>query len=258
LLSCGASHAAPRKPKRAASKPKTSAKAAVKPDAAPAKPADDPRWEQHPVLKRLKELRDAKVSAVERARLGQRLYRDEMVNPTPRVPPYTDYLTHDYVMAQITKRLAELDTDVPTMKTAWEGANPGHVKDSLTLFLALKGQPGMKEGIVKLLEDRGNLMRLRELAATVLGTLAITDFDSKAGDVLAKVIREDNQSQYRVVAPTADNPEETVFVMFPVRRAAADAIKEMDKKGLLLASYVTRAAETVQVEVKLEKPRKSN
>jgi hypothetical protein len=40
-------------------------------------------------------------------------------------------------------------------------------------------------------------------------------------------------------------------LVFPVRRAAAEAIQAMDKAGMLLESYVTVAAKQAQFELKL-------
>jgi hypothetical protein len=45
--------------------------------------------------------------------------------------------------------------------------------------------------------------------------------------------------------------EERTVVVFPVRRAAAEGIRKMQKQGMLLESYVTAAADRAQIEVKL-------
>src|SRR5205814_7386441 len=104
------------------------------------------------------------------ARLGLRLYREEMVNPTPRpAPPYTDVHTHDYVLAQITRKLAESGADVGTLKKSWQGANAGEVKDSLAIFLALKGKADSQEAVEGLVVNRREPMRLRELGVEALG-----------------------------------------------------------------------------------------
>lgn len=47
-----------------------------------------------------------------------------------------------------------------------------------------------------------------------------------------------------------------MVVEYPIRKAAAQAIKAMDKAGILLPSYVLQAAEHAQFEMKLP-PRKA-
>jgi len=195
-------------------------------------------------LERLKELELSKLTPVERASLGLRLYRDEMVRPTPRpTPPYTDFKTHDYVLAQITRKLAEVDADTATLRHTWEGLQAGEVKDSLAIFLVLRGEVAAKDAVTTYVTDRSKAMRLRELGVTGLGKLAVKTQDAKIGDVLAQVLREDTQGQYK------SSGKETVLV-YPVRRAAKEAIQSLDKAGVLLPSYVTQAAERAQVEVK--------
>src|SRR3569833_3776449 len=82
-------------------------------------------------LARLKGLEDPELPAAQKANLGRRLYRDEMVHPRPRpAPPYTDYKTHDYVLAEITRKLAAGGADAATLKKTWQTMKPGDVKDS--------------------------------------------------------------------------------------------------------------------------------
>jgi hypothetical protein len=209
----------------------------------------------HPILDRLKELENPKLTPVQKAKLGLRLYRDEMVNPTPRPgPPYTDFRTHDYVLAEITKKLAEAGADVPALRKAWEEANPGEVKDSLAIFLLLKRQADLKETVSAYVLKRQHPMRLRELGVKALGELALKEEDASIGRVLAQVIREDTQTHYKSVPdPTGKNPPQVVL-LYPVRRAAAEAIRKMDRAGLLLESYVTAAAKNALVEVPLQPP----
>lgn len=222
------------------------------------------------VLACLKELDTPSHTPAQRANLGLRLYRDEMVNPTPRPgPPYTSVVTHDYVLAQITRKLADSDADFATLRKTWERMNPGEVKDSLTIALLLretgkakvnskKATGGGADGDAKLREDlrarvsayvidRRQPMRLRELGVIALGKLAVQENDASLGATLAQVIREDAQGQYKA---TGQGGTERVLV-FPVRRAAADAILAMDKAGMLLESYVTAAATQAQFELKL-------
>ena len=202
-------------------------------------------------LDRLKELDGHGLTAPQKAVLGLHLYRDEMVHPTPRPkPPFTDYHTHDYVLAEITRKLAAVSADIPTLKHEWSSMHAGEVKDSLTIFLALKGQPEVKDDVAHYLTERKNPLRLRELAATAVGALAIKTQDAKLGDALAQAIREDTQGQYK------PNKGGGMTVIFPVRRAAAAAVRKMDKGGLLLPSYVTAAADHAQAEVKLPAPKK--
>src|SRR5579872_3037900 len=198
-------------------------------------------------LARLKELDNPKLSGAQKATLGLRLYRDEMIHPTPRPQSAVGgFVTHDYVMAEITKKLVSSGADVKALKKTWEQMNAGEVKDNLTIFLALKGQVEAKDPLAKFLVDRKNPLRERELAATALGGLAIKTQDAKLGDVLAQAIREDMQGTYKsskVQGPTSKVEGHEVEIIFPVRRAAAEAIRKMDKAGLLMPSYVTQAAE---------------
>jgi hypothetical protein len=225
-------------------------------------------------LARLKELDNPSRSPAQRANLGLRLYRDEMVNPTPRPgPPYTSVVTHDYVLAQITRKLAESDADAVTLRKTWERMNPGEVKDSLAIALLLRetGKAKVKsqkatgdgaDGDAKLREDlrakvaayvldRQHPLRLRELGVVALGRLAVQENDASLGPTLAQVIREDVQGQYKTAPDAAGKGG---VLVFPVRRAAAEAIQAMDKAGMLLESYVTAAAKQAQFEVKLSPP----
>lgn len=221
-------------------------------------------------LSRLKELDSTSRTPAQRANLGLRFYRDEMVTPTPRPgPPYISIVTHDYVLAQITRKLAESDADVNTLRKTWERMNPGEVKDSLTIALLLReaekakvkskrANGGSADSDTKLRDDlrtkvsayvidRGHPLRLRELGVVALGKLAVQENDASVGPTLAQVIREDVQGQYKAAGQGSAGR----VLVFPVRRAAAEAIQAMDKAGMLLESYVTAAAKQAQLEVKL-------
>jgi hypothetical protein len=69
--------------------------------------------------------------------------------------------------------------------------------------------------------------------------------------VLAQVIREDVQCQYKAAVDAKGKRTGEMLLDYPVRRAAAEAIRRMEQEGLLLESYVTMAAQRVQVETKL-------
>jgi hypothetical protein len=210
------------------------------------------------------------LSSTQRANLGLRLYRDEMVTPTPRPgPPYTSIVTHDYVLAQISRKLAESDADIATLRKTWERMNPGEVKDSLTITLLLreadkakvKGKKAtganpevdaklrddLRTKVSAYVTDRQHPLRLRELGVVALGKLAVQENDASVGPTLAQVIREDVQGQYKSAGPGGTGR----VLVFPVRRAAAEAIQAMDKAGMLLESYVTAAAKQAQFEMKL-------
>lgn len=230
---------------------------------------------------RLQELDGAKLDPTGKARLGLRLYRDEMVDPTPAPkPPYTEVKTHDWVLAQITRKLAQVGADVKTLRGAYDGANPGEVKDSLMLFLTLKGEKDLLPVLQPYVLDRSKPLRLRELGVQALGRLAVKTQDAKLGDTLAQVLREDASGVYRpAVKPTGggkpsgkgkaavkSGPSDAsgagsgaaMVVEYPVRKAAAQAIQGMEKAGVLLPSYVLQAAKTAQFEMKLSPRRAEN
>ena len=199
-------------------------------------------------LKRLPELEQSKLTPAQRSQMALRLYREEMVHRTPAPkPPYTDPITHDYVLAQITRKLAAGKADTKALKKTWETMNAGEVKDSLAIYLVLTGDPAAKDAVSSYVVDRAKPLRLRELGVTALGKLAVKTTDPKLGDVLAQVLREDTQGQYQA----AKGSPKPVKVTYPVRRAARDAIRGMEKAGLLLPSYVTQAAGRAEVETKL-------
>jgi hypothetical protein len=203
-------------------------------------------------LARLKELDHPKLTAGARLQVALRLYRAEMLDPTPRPgPPYTDPKTHDYVLAQITERLVAGEVDVPALRKLWEAANPGEVRDCLALALGLKGEPAVKEALAALVVDRQRPLRLRELAARAVGILGVRTQDPKLGEVLAQVIREDVQGQYKLLPPASGKGPQEMGMVFPVRRAAVEGIRKMQKADLLLASYVVTAAERAQTEIRL-------
>lgn len=199
-------------------------------------------------LSRLKELDNPKTPPVQRVSLGLRFYREEMLNPTPRPgPPFTDPKTHDYVLAQITEHLADNEVDLKHVKGLYDRANPGEVRDCLAILLGLKGEASVEEPLAKYVVERKNPMRLRELAAKALGGLAVKSGNAKTGEALAQALREDVSGQYKLAG-------KEMMVVYPVRRAAKEAIQQMEKEGVLLPSYVTAAAQRVQVEMKVPTP----
>jgi hypothetical protein len=221
--------------------------------AVPAKPAvasPGPNAPKPSMLERVKELENPKVSPVERARLGLRLYRDELVNPTQIPgPPYVDFRTHDYILAQITETLARVEVDAAPLRAAREGEFAPEIKDCLALYFFLKGEKELKDWAGAYMLDRKHPPRLRELAAKAFGELALKQEDTAAARLLAQVIREDTHGLPRWVRkPKGSDPGQVAYV-YPVRRAAAEAIKKMDAANLLLDSYVLAAAEQVQAEV---------
>jgi hypothetical protein len=244
--------AAPARPLAAGAAPNTA-------PAAPAKPAvarPETQAQKPPRLERLKELENPKLSPQERARLGLRLYRDEVVEPT-RIPgpPYVDFRTHDYVLAQITETLAKVEVDPAPLQAARKGEFAPELQDCLVLYFFLKGETELKDWVGAYMLDRRHPPRLRELATRAFGELALKQEDAAAARLLAQVIREDTHGLPRWVRkPKGSDPGQVAYV-YPVRRAAAAAIKKMDAANLLLESSVLAAAEQAQAEVVIP-PRK--
>lgn len=202
-------------------------------------------------LTRLKELSDRALKPVQKARLGLRFYRDEMVNRTPPPPPpFTEFKTHDYVLARITRKLREAGADPATLREAWSKGNPGEIKDCLMLFLFWRGDPELKEPVLTYLQDRSRPMRLRELAAETLGDYAVKAEDPEIGTALAKLAREDVHACYRQEKGKNGEPDR-MFLIYPVKRAAIDAIKKMESAGMLLESPVTAVIKQVPTEIPL-------
>jgi hypothetical protein len=208
-------------------------------------------------IERLKELENPKLSPLERSRLGLRLYRDEVVEPT-RIPgpPYMDFRTHDYVLAQITGTLAKLEVDPAPLRAAREGEFAPEIKDCLVLYFFLKGEKELKDPVVAYVLDRKHPPRLRELGTRALGEYALKQEDASLGPVLAQIIREDYQGLPRWVRkPKGSDPGQVAYV-YPVKRAAVEAIKKLDAANILLDGYVLKAAEQAQVEQVLSPPGK--
>jgi hypothetical protein len=226
---------------------------------APAKPAaarPETTGQKPSILERVKELENPKLSPQERARLGLRLYRDEVVEPT-RIPgpPYVDFRTHDYVLAQITDTLAKVEVDPGPLQAARKGEFAPEIKDCLVLYFFLKGEKELKDWVSAYMLDRKHPPRLRELATKAFGELALKQEDAAAARLLAQVIREDTHGLPRWVRkPKGSDPGQIAYV-YPVRRAAAEAIKQMDAANILLDSYVLAAAEQARAEVVIP-PRK--
>jgi len=200
-------------------------------------------------LERLKELDDPKLTPTQKAKLALRFYRDEMRSPTPRRRPshagdwraYTEYRTHDYVLAQITRKLAACGADTAFLKEQWQGIEAGEVKDCLSLFLLLKGDPELKEPVQAYALDGQGLMRLRELAVEALAAHALKTDDDGMGKVFARIVREDGQTQYKAAEKPKGEGAPPLLLVYPVRRAAAEAIRQMEKRGMLLESHVLQA-----------------
>jgi hypothetical protein len=244
--------AAAARPPAPGSTPKTA-------PAAPAKPAaarPETTGQKPSRLERVKELENPKLSPQERTRLGLRLFRDEVVEPT-RIPgpPYVDFRTHDYVLAQITETLAKVEVDPGPLQAARKGEFAPEIKDCLVLYFFLKGEQELKDWAGAYMLDRKHPPRLRELAARAFGELALKQEDTAAARLLAQVIREDTHGLPRWIRkPKGSDPGQVAYV-YPVRRAAAEAIKKMDAANLLLDDYVLAAAEQAQAEVVIP-PRK--
>jgi hypothetical protein len=221
--------------------------------ARPAAPAPEPRPGFD--LERLKELDDPRRSPEQKAKLALKFYRDELQRPTPRPgPPFTDYRTHDYVLAQITRRLAACGADLAVLKQHHAELRGGTVKDCLTLCLLLRGEREQQQAAAAYVLDRSRPMRLRELAVEALAQYALQEDDEKLGALFAQVVREDTQSQYRAVGkPARPGERPAVVLVYPVRRAAAAAIRKLEAAGMLLESHVT-AAGKVPAEVPLPPP----
>jgi hypothetical protein len=231
-------------PRSAAPVPKPEPVRVTAPAAAPANAPARPS-----VLERLKELENPKLSPLERARLGLRLYRDEVVEPT-RIPgpPYMDFRTHDYVLAQLTETLAKGEVDPAPLRAAREGEFPEEIKDCLLLCFFLKGEKELKDPVIAYVLDRKHPPRLRELGTRALGEHALKQNDASLGPVLAQIIREDYQGLPRWVRkPKGSDPGQVAYV-YPVKRAAVEAIRRMDAANILLDGYVLKAAEEAQVE----------
>src|SRR5262249_10152905 len=154
--------------------------------------------------KRLKELDNPKLSPAQRASLGEHFYRAEMMHPTPHAkPPSTDPMSHDYVLAQITRKLVRCGAETAALKQGWERAHPGEVKDCLLCFLGLKGDKDTREPLGQLVANAKEPLWLRELGVEALGELAVQREDVSAGDALARALREDAQGVYAPLSPAA-------------------------------------------------------
>jgi len=221
-------------------------------------------------LPRLKTLDAPALTPAKKAQRGLSFYRVELEHPTPRLlPPYTDFKTHDYVLARITRKLGESGADLEALRKAREKAAPGELRDCLTLVLldsapqqrgdtAKSGkseQPAeaeaaradrekLRDEVIAYVRDVKHPLRLRELAAEVLGVYAVREKDASVGEPLAELAQRDPHSCYK------GGPDgKPVAMLFPVKRAAIEAIKKMQKAKLPLPSYVTRV-----INVPVEQP----
>ena len=86
---------------------------------------------------------DAPVLTPEKkAHLGLSLLRQELDHPTPPLrPPFTNFKTHDYFLARITRKLVECGADLDTLRKTRAKEDPGELRDCLTLAL-LWASPG--------------------------------------------------------------------------------------------------------------------
>jgi hypothetical protein len=201
-------------------------------------------------------LENPKLTPLQRSRLGLRLYRDEVVTPTRLEPPFVDFRTHDYALAQITETLAKVEVDPVPLREAWEGEFAPKIKDCLLLYFFLKGDEALKDKVAAYVLDTNHPPRLRELGTKALGTYAVKHEEATMGPLFARIIREDFQGLPRWVRrPKGDEPGQVAYV-YPVKRAAVDAIKKLDALNLLLDDYVLRAAEEARVERVLPPPGK--
>jgi len=224
----------------------------------------------------LARLADPRATPAALAQRGLALYREEMLRPTPRPgPPYTEFRTHDWHLAQLTRKLAASRADLAALRAARAGLGPGAGRDCLTLLLVLRRQPEapeVKEEALGVLlagtrapgppEARGAArrpgplrpLRLRELAAEALGREAVRTRDAALGRELAEALRSDVQAQYapaKGAGAAKPGPRPAARVVYPVRRACAAAIRELAKAGVFLDSWVTAAARQTPLEADL-------
>lgn len=203
-------------------------------------------------LARLKGLESSQLTSRQKASLGLRLFRDEMTLPTPGPrPPFTAFKTHDYVLARITRKLAETGADVAVIRKEWETASPGEVKDCLAIFLLLKGEKSAKDPVQTYILERGHPMRLRELAVEAIGEYSVREDDPGTGGMLAHLVREDLQTAYKLVPGEKPGAPSQMLLVYPVKRAAVEAIQRMERAGMLLESPVTMAAKNARLEIAL-------
>jgi len=219
---------------------------------------------------RLKTLDAPALTSENRAQRGLSFYREELEHPTPHLrPPFTDFKTHDYVLARITRKLVVSGADLKTLRRAREKAEPGELRDCLTLVLldsapeqrgemtksrkseqpaeaelARTDREKLRDEVIAYVRDVKHPLRLRELAAEALGVYAVREKDPSVGEPLAKLAQRDPHSCYK------GGPDgKPVAMLFPVKRAAIEAIKKMQKAKLPLPSYVTRV-----INVPVEQP----
>lgn len=220
---------------------------------APARPAPAPVPARAGVdLSRLAGLQDAKATPAQKAQLGLRLLEEERARPAPR-PALAEAGTkaHYAVLARITRALAASEADAALLRQAYDAGRPGEVRDCLLLCLGLRESTDLQRPLALYLQNPRNPPALRALAAEALGVVGAKTRDADLGELLFRTLRQDVQAQYDAVPDLDPTRPARIEPRFPVKEAAAAAVRRMEQAGTRFPSYVTRAARRVEQEATL-------
>src|SRR5205823_460027 len=129
--------------------------------------------------------------------------------------------------------LARVEVDEATMRKAQQEPFPEEIQECLVLYFFLKGDKSLKDKVAAYVLDRKHPPRLREVGTKALGEYALKQEDASMGPLFAQIIREDTQGLPKWLRkPKGDDPGQVAYI-YPVRRAAAEAIKKMDQANML-------------------------
>lgn len=185
------------------------------------------------------------LSPTERTKLGITYLREEISRPTGSYQGLGGPIDHPYVVAQLVLAIAQPGADRDLLWQELQRSAAGEYRDALALTLGLAGDQRAVRYLVSYIQDTRHHPDLRERAARALGEIG----DPSSIPVLVTVLLNDPVYQVQ----RADSaPESPVVRSYPVRRAAKEALRYMESKGVDLGSSARTALGRAMIKVPVE------
>jgi hypothetical protein len=206
------------------------------------------------VFARLRELDRAGQSPAARTALGLDLLRAEMRSPAPfdeKNP--TQPSGHDWVMARVVEKLAAGAVDNRSLQQALKESHPGEFATSVRIVLALKGDPAQVQPLLAFLKEDHQFAWLRDQAVVAVGRYR----DRGSVPVLWQLATRD---PYYRLSDSVPDPQRKLppgkGAVYPVRQRALSVLREWQKEGMPLESYVARAVDQDRFQFRFPNPPK--
>ncbi|MBI3909407.1 MAG: HEAT repeat domain-containing protein [Armatimonadetes bacterium] len=177
----------------------------------------------------------------DRAALGISYLKEEVRNPTGSYRSLGGTIDHVYIVAQLVLAIARPGADRDLLWQEFQQAPPGEYRDALALTLDLAADRRITAYVVAYLQDVRHHPDLRERAARALSEIK----DPGTLPVLVRVLYADPVYEVRHADPAPQSP---LVRHYPLRRAAKEALRYMEKEGLDIGEEARDALAHARVE----------